>query len=127
MSKKRVTEVLAAHAESLIGLAEHPEQPDLTDRERSEVTPLFQLAERLHANMQPVQPPVAFIRSLKEELVEHARQHVAVTMRVRRSVLIGAAALGSILSVASVVGALLILVPRLRARTQARVAQLPTG
>jgi hypothetical protein len=127
MDEKRVDEVLAAHAEKLIDHTEAIPQIDITDEERGRVAPLFQLAERLQHSMQPVQPSASFVRSLGQELVDQAKRQMTVTKRLRRAVVIGAAALGSLLSIASVVGAIVFVVVRLRARAQARAIHAPTG
>ena len=127
MNRKRVTEVLTAHADGLTGQSEALRQINVTDEERTRLVPLFQLASRLQQSLQPVQPSAAFVRSLGKELVDNAKRQVALTKRIRRAVLIGVAALGSILSIASVVGAIVFVVVRLRARAQARAIQAPTG
>ena len=125
MTDQRAGELLAVHADALMGRSESLQQADMTDHERDQMTHLFRLAEQLQQRMQPVQPPAAFVRSLKAELINRARRQTVVTERKRRSVLIGAAAVGSVVSIASVVGAIVFLVPRLRARAQARVAPAP--
>ncbi|RLC58318.1 MAG: hypothetical protein DRI79_09600 [Chloroflexi bacterium] len=122
-----MAEVLAAHAEGLIGRPEAMQRLDMTAEERSRLTPLFQLAERLRQSMQPVRPSAAFVRSLGRELVDNARRQVALAKRLRRAAMIGAAALGSLVSIASVVGAIVFVVARLRARAQARALHAPTG
>jgi hypothetical protein len=127
MDKKRVDEVLAAHAEKLIDQTEAIPQIDITDEERGRVAPLFQLAERLQHSMQPVQPSASFVRSLGQELVDQTKRQMMVTQRLRRAAVIGAAALGSLLSIASVVGAIVFVVVRLRARAEARAIRAPTG
>ena len=127
MDEKRVDEVLAAHAEKLIDQKEAIPQIEITDEERGRVVPLFQLAERLQHSMQPVQPSAGFVRSLGQELVDQAKRQMMVTKRLRRAVVVGAAALGSLLSIASVVGAIVFVVVRLRARAQARAIHAPTG
>lgn len=120
MNKRRMAEVLAAHAEGLTGGAQVMQRLNVTAGERDRLFPLFQLAERLQQNMQPVQPSAAFVRSLGRELVDNARHQIALTKRLRRTVMIGAAALGSLVSIASVVGAIVFVVARLRSRAQAR-------
>nr|HID13441.1 hypothetical protein [Anaerolineae bacterium] len=127
MNKRRMAEVLAAHAEGLTGRPEAIQQINMTDEERGRLTPLFQLAERLQQSMQPVQPSAAFVRSLGRELVDNAKRQIMLTKRLRRAVMIGAAALGSLVSIASVVGAIILVVVRLRARAQARTLHAPTG
>ncbi len=127
MSEERMSEALAAHAEALIGRGEAIQPTGITDEEYSQLAPLFQLAERIQQHMQPVQPSAVFVRNLGKELVDNARRQIALTKRLRRALLIGAAALGSLLSIASVVGAVIFVVMRLRARAQARALQVPTG
>ena len=127
MNEKRADEILSAHVDRLAGHGEPTLHFDLSDEEQNRMAPLFQLAERLQQSMQPIQPSPDFVRSLGKELVDHARRQVRVTKRLRRSALIGAAALGSLLSIASVVGAIVFVVARLRARAQARAMHAPTG
>lgn len=122
-----MVKLLAAHGDGLLGRRGTPVALGETDQERDEMMPLYQLAERLQRSAQPVQPAPSFVRSLKRELVDQARRQVVATRRARRSLLIGAAALGSVLSVASVVGAIVFLVPRLRARSHGRVVPAPTS
>jgi hypothetical protein len=127
MNRKRAAEILAAHAEGLIGYPKVMRQIDTTDEEYTRLAPLLQLSERLQQNMQPVQPSAAFVRSLGQELVENAKRQITLTKRMRRTVLIGAAALGSLLSIASVAGAIVFVVARLRARARAQAAHASTG
>jgi hypothetical protein len=127
MNKKRMTEVLAAHAEGLTGQPEAIQRLNVTAEERGWLIPLFQLAERLQQNMQPVQPSATFVHSLGKELVDSAKHQIVLTKRLRRAVMIGAAALGSLVSIASVVGAIVFVVVRLRARAQARALHAPAG
>ena len=125
MNKKRVDKILSAHADGLTGRLEAMGQINPTDAERDQLTPLLQLAERLHRNMQPVQPSAAFVRSLGQELMNNARHQVVLTKRLRKSVLIGAAAIGSLLSIASLVGAIVFVIVRWRERAHARAIQAP--
>jgi len=127
MDERRLAEVSAAHAEGLIGHPQAMQQIRLTDEERQRLAPLFELAERLQQSMQPVQPSAAFVRSLGQELVASAKRQITVTKRLRRGALIGAATLGSLLSIASVVGAIVFVVARLRARAQTRAIHAPTS
>lgn len=127
MNERRVAKVLAAYAEKLIGRPETMQQINITDEERDRLAPLFQLVEQLQQSMRPVQPSAAFVRSLGRELVDNAKRRTRVKKRLRRAVVIGAATLGSIVSIASVVGAIVFVVARLRARAQAQALQAPTG
>ncbi len=127
MKKERMAEALAFHAEGLIGQRDDAEAVTLADDEHTRLAPLFELAGRLKQSMQPVKPSATFVRTLGEELVERARRRIALTKRVRRGLLISAAALGSVLSVASVVGAIALVITRNRARAQARAMHASTG
>jgi hypothetical protein len=127
MDEKRATEVLSAHADELIGQPGAMQQIDVTDEEHDRLAPLFEVAEQVQQSMPPVQPSAAFVHSLGKELANTAKRQVALAKRVRRGVLIGAAAVGSLVSIASVVGAIVFVVARLRARAHARAAHLPTG
>ena len=122
--KKRI---LAAHPEQLIDGPEAVPRIDTNHEEKRRAAALLQLTERLHQSMQPVQPSADFVRGLGRDLVDRARRQVRLANRLRRAALIGAAALGSLLSIASVVGAVVFVVVRLRARAQARAIQAPTG
>jgi len=118
---------LAAHADGLTGSPAAIQQVHMTNEERSRLAPLFELAERLQHSMPPVQPSAAFVQNLGKDLIDKARRQIALTKRVRRITLIGAAALGSLLSIASVVGAIVFVVARLRARAQTRTLRAPAG
>ena len=127
MNEERMTEVLAAHADGLTGSPAAIQQVPMTNEEHSRLAPLFELAERLQHSMPPVQPSAAFVQNLGKDLIDKARRQIALTKRVRRITLIGAAALGSLLSIASVVGAIAFVVARLRARAQTRTLRAPAG
>lgn len=120
LGEGHAAEVLAAHADGLIGQVTQP--VSVTEEEREELAPLFHLAERLHRDMQPVQPSAAFVRSLGQELARNARRQVALNRQVRKGLLIGAAAVGSLVSIASVVGAVIFVVVRWRTRSHTRAA-----
>jgi hypothetical protein len=127
MDRKRAAEVLSAHAEELLGRPKAMQQASPTKEEVGQLTPLFQLAEQVHRTMRPVQPSAAFVHNLGKELMDGARRQVALTKRLRRAVLIGAAAVGSLLSIASVIGAVVFLIVRWRERAQARAMQATPG
>jgi hypothetical protein len=127
MDDKRAVEVLSAHAEQLLGRPQAMRQASPTSEEISQLTPLFQMAEQVYGTLQPVRPSAAFVRSLGQELVDGAKRQVALTKRLRRTVLIGAAAVGSLLSIASVIGAIVFVIVRLRERAQARALQATPG
>jgi hypothetical protein len=119
MTKRRTDDILIAHAEKLLGQPGAMQQIAVEDEDRQELVPLFTLAERLYQSMPPVQPSAAFVRSLGKELAGSAKYQVATARRMRRGVLIGAATVGSLVSIASLVGAVVYIISRLRARSHA--------
>lgn len=80
---------------------------------------LVPIVERLQRWLVPVEPPPAFARSLKVELVEAARRQYQRAHRLRRILVVGAAIVGS---VASVAGLTAFLILRRRARAHPPVA-----
>lgn len=96
----------------------------LTDEEREELAPLFRLAEHLHHSMQPVQPSAAFVRTLGKELAQNAQRQVMLAKRMRKRLVIGAAAVSSLVSIASIVGTIVFIIVRWRARSHARTAHI---
>ncbi len=119
MSDNVVVEVLAAHADHLIGDGESgagsKEYLDLLPAYQAELTPLLGIAERVKAALVPVEPSRAFEAGLKQDLLaaaikraEEKEDKKRVSFLRRRGVLIGAAAVGSVLSVAGIVAALLL-------------------
>ncbi len=122
--EERAAEALAAHAEGLIGRQPAVPPIALTDEEREELAPLFRLAEHLHQNMQPVQPSAAFVRTLGKELAKNAQRQVVLAKRGRKRLVIGVAAVGSLVSIASIVGTIVFVIVRWRARSHARTAHV---
>jgi hypothetical protein len=118
MKDRRANEILSAHTEALFGHPEEFLQIDMTDAEQDELAPLFTLAEQLRQSLPPVQPPVTFAHSLGRELAGSAQHQVAAAQRMRRGVLIGAATVGSLVSIASVIGAIVYIISRLRTGTR---------
>ena len=118
-----VVEVLAAHADNLAGNeANSEEYLDLFPTYQEELGPLLRIADRVKAALSPVVVSSEFEASLKQDLLEAAlqraeeREHRKQVSFLRpRGVLIGAA-VGSVLSVAGIITALL-----LRQRSIARV------
>lgn len=96
------------------------ERSTLPRREKESLAPrLAEVAERLQRVMVPVEPPTAFVRSLGQELIEASRRRQEAARRLRRGLIIGAAALGSAASVAGVVALVLL---RRRAHTEPQPA-----
>jgi len=122
MREDRLAEALAARAPGA-GAEVRPEQrADLTEEERSELESLVWLASRLDARMEPIRPSHAFVESLGEELVEAAERRRAEQKRRHRIAVVSAAVAGAVVSIASVVGGIVVLVRWLRTRTDARQA-----
>jgi len=80
---------------------------------------LTRISERLQQLLVPVEPPLAYVRSLRAELIEAARRRQERAHRLRRLLLVGAAIAGSVASVAGVTAFLLL---RRRARAHPPVA-----
>jgi hypothetical protein len=94
----------------------------LTDEERAELKSLILVADRLAERMQPVDPSPVFVRSLGAELVEEAGRQMVKRERRHRAAVISAAVAGAVVSIASVVGGVVMLIKWLRTRTDARQA-----
>ena len=115
MSDNVIVEVLAAHADHLVGdKASSVDYLSLFPAYRTELAPLLRIAERVRAVLAPVPPSPAFEAGLKQDLLaaaiqraEKRRNRKQVSFLRRPAVLIGAAAIGSALSVAGIVAALL--------------------
>lgn len=80
---------------------------ELDDLPPEEAERLRPLVSQLQHTMSPVEPSAAFVRRLGQELREAARRQQTASRRFRRVVVIGAATLGSLLSVLGVVTLLL--------------------
>jgi hypothetical protein len=116
MSDNVVVEVLAAHADQLAGHGAGSEDYlNLFPTYQAELAPLLQIAERVKTVLVPVIPATAFQAGLQQDLMaaaikraEEQEKSRRVSLLRRRGVLIGAAAVGSALSVAGIVAALLL-------------------
>jgi len=117
VSERMLTEILAAHADHLVrGEAKEAQYLTLFPDYREELAPLLELAQQVRETLAPrgaglasVHPSEAFRRRLRQELLTTARQRVAVPLptdrsRWRQPWVIGAAARGSVISLASAVG-----------------------
>ncbi|MGD2144796.1 MAG: hypothetical protein PVF54_09995 [Anaerolineae bacterium] len=120
MEVERIAEALAAQTEGRVVGMLGGQQGELAEHERAELESLAQLADRLESTMQPVHPSPALVRSLRNELVEEARSRMSRRKRRHRITVISAAVAGTVVSIASVAGGIVMLVKWLRARTEAR-------
>ena len=126
MGEDRVREALAAQVEGqgAPGLAGYGVEvgSEMTDEEHAELASLVRLADSLTERMQPLRPSPVFVQSLGAELVEEAGRKMKSRKRRHRVAVISAAAAGAAISIASVVGGAVVLIRRLRTRTEARQA-----
>jgi len=89
-------DLLNAHAEALFG-PEEGELPTLSSGD-SELVLLMALAERVKAVLAPVRPSPAFVEALGHELARPAAPAIEVLPSRQQPWIIGAAAVGSALS-----------------------------
>ena len=116
MKRRKLAEILFTYA----GERDHGgavEYLSLAGQEAAGLEPWVQLIERINASMLPVQPSATFVQSLGRELRRRAGQQIMQRARLQRTLLIGAA-VGSIVSVASVAGAIAFVLLRRRGRAQ---------
>ena len=105
MDKRQVSDILMAHADWLVDpTAGAP--PPFTRNDR--VQGLLDLAEQLQGILVPVEPESQFRRRLHGELIlqgqhRQAEPEVNLFWQHRKGILIGAAAIGSVVSVVGVV------------------------
>ncbi|MBC8449177.1 MAG: hypothetical protein H8D78_15635 [Chloroflexi bacterium] len=110
MDERMLAEVLAAHADQLVrGEAREAEYLALFPDYRKELALLLELARRVKDTLALVQPSEAFRRRLHQELSTTGRRRLTASLpserpRWRQPWVIGAAALGSAISLASAVG-----------------------
>lgn len=121
MDERQIRELLATHADQLVGLKDGP-TASLAPSDR--VQGLLELAEQLHGLLVPVTPDAHFRRRLHGDLVLEAQRRQAepeqgLFQQHRTGILLGAAAVGS---VASVVGVVIAFALRHRHRTATRIA-----
>ena len=105
METKQAREVLAAHADCLVGVRDGP-PAGLTRNDR--IQGLLDLAEQLQGILVPVAPDAHYRRRLHGELLleaqhRQAESEVGLFQQHRKGILIGAAAVGSVASVIGVV------------------------
>ncbi len=111
MHEDVIADILAAHADHLVRNQSRDEDYlSLLCDHRAELAPLLQIAKRVRAILVPVAPSPAFEAGLRQDLLVAAIQRTEeqrVPFLRRKGVIIGAAAVGSVLSVAGIVAALL--------------------
>jgi hypothetical protein len=105
MDNREVRELLAARTDQLVGAGVAPPSR-MTQHDR--VQGLLDLAEQLQGILVPVAPEAHFRRRLHGELIlaaqrRQAEPEVSLFQQHRKGILIGAAAIGSVASVAGVV------------------------
>jgi hypothetical protein len=114
MSKYMMTAVLAAHADRLLrGEAREAEYLALFPEYRKDMEPLLALARQIREMLAFVRPSEAFRNRLRQELLTSAAAEESDAQPSderplwRQPWVIGAAALGSAISVASAVGVII--------------------
>jgi hypothetical protein len=116
MREAVIANVLTAHADYLVSIKTWDEdQMKRLPAHQVELAPLLQIAERLNETLKPVTPAPAFKARLRQELLATATRRAEergierqVPFLRRKEVVIGVAAfIGSVLSVAGIVAALL--------------------
>ena len=121
MDTREIREILAAHADELVNPDIRP-SGGLSRHDR--VQGLLDLAEQVSGLLVPVEPDGDFRRRLHGDLVLEAqrrqkKQEVSPLVQHRKGILIGAAAVGS---VASVAGLVIAFVLRQRHKGATRIA-----
>ena len=89
---------------------------DLNGAERAELESLLYIADCLDARMTPRRPSRDFVDSLGRELVREAQRRAETREKRHRIAVISAAVAGAVVSIASVVGGIVVLVKWLRTR-----------
>ena len=103
MVAMELDDILMTHADALARGEDYTEQ--LLDRypgQRRQLLPLLSLARLLRSALVPVEPPADFVAALAAELAIYDGTPASATPAVQRYGIIGAAAVGTLLSVAGV-------------------------
>jgi hypothetical protein len=126
MEEKVLVEILAAHADQLKkGQGRGNDYLAMFPGYEEELKPLLETAEKVKQVLEPVEPAPTFCQSLHEDLLAAGQRRLAgevpqLARSHRKQILIGAAAVGSAVSV---VGALAYFIhSRAAAETQSAVA-----
>ena len=111
-NRRHKKEVLAAHIEELTHPGAEIEHVEITEEDRTELAPLFNLAEQLQSTMHPVRPPSSFINSLGQEITHNARQYVDLARRMQENIAANTALIALILLLVALVSTLVFFVQR---------------
>ena len=117
MADREWIEILATHADKLnAGVNEEAAYLAMLSEHQDTLQPLLALARKVKDALAPVEPDPAFCENLRLSLLAAARQRLVSRLsstksqrptylfrRHRREILIGAAAVGSVVSVAGIV------------------------
>jgi len=109
MEEKVLAEILAAHADQLKkGQGKGSDYLAMVPDYRDKLQPLLETAEKVKEVLEPVEPAPAFYRSLYDDLLAAGRRRLAgevpqLARSHRKQILIGAAAVGSAVSVAGAI------------------------
>jgi hypothetical protein len=109
MEDKVLAEILAAHADQLKkGQGRRSDYLAMFPAYQKELKPLLETAEKAKDVLEPVEPAPAFCRSLYEDLLAAGHRRLAgevpqLAGSPRKQILIGAAAVGSVVSVAGAI------------------------
>jgi len=112
VSEQSLKDVLAAHADSIVS-GEHDEvrYERLMRQFGEDYVPLLDIARQVKTALERVKPSEAFRRRLGQELLVEQKQQLVVGSEPRsawrQTWVIGAAAAGSVISIASAVGLIL--------------------
>jgi len=115
--REPMADLLASHLQRG---APRPQASELSAEDRAELESLLSMARSLDAAMTPERPSPAFVRSLGRELVDEAGRRARRREKRHRIAVITAAVAGALVSIASVVGGIVMLVKWLRTRSDAR-------
>jgi len=105
MDNKVLVEIVSAHADQLKkGQKKASDYLGMFPDYQEELKPLLETAEKVQRALKPVEPDPAFCQSLHEDLLAMARKMTGEAPQLakshRKQLIIGAAALGSVVSVA---------------------------
>jgi hypothetical protein len=105
MDAKSERAILIAHADRLnAGLRGPAAYPPMTSEQQRVLAPLLQLAEWLSETLVMVEPSPTFVQRLGQELaLATARSQLPLLERYRRGIFVGAATLGSAVSLVGLV------------------------